>query len=144
MKLGRDYLIQLQSRKFTRSFYRLSSAKSIEHEFRGQFGHPTSYAFVRFDCAPDDELSFEARALWPTNVPEEYRRELELAIAEAIADALLVGVYPHTGCALTLVEVRYNEIGSSVAAFMEATKSAMVQLITDCWEIAKRSRKVAG
>jgi len=101
----------------------------VQHEFRSQFGHPSSCAFVRFECAPADDLSFESRAFWPSTVSEGDRTQVELGIAEAVADVLLEGVNEHSGCAIVLVDVRWDDVGSSVAAFMKATKSAMQQLV---------------
>jgi hypothetical protein len=71
-------------------------------------------------------------------VSDDCRLELERGIAEAVADVLLEGLYQHTGCAVTLIEIRYDEIGSSVAAFMRATKSAMQELLTREWRIVIR------
>lgn len=38
-------------------------------------------------------------------------------MAEAVADVVLERLYQHTDCTVTLIDVRYDEIGSSVAAF---------------------------
>jgi len=113
----------------------------VEYEFRGQFGHPSSYAFVRFECATADDLSFQVRASWPPTVSEGDRTRVELGIAEAVADTLLEGIYQYSGCAIVLVDVRWDDVGSSVAAFMRATKSAMQQLLAGDWEIVLRSEK---
>jgi hypothetical protein len=121
VRLNRCELERLRDAKRSRHFYRLESSTHVEHEFRGNFGHPSSYAFVRFACELADDLSFEARASWPSTVSDDCRLELERGIAEAVADVLLEGLYQHTGCAVTLIEIRYDEIGSSVAAFMRAT-----------------------
>jgi hypothetical protein len=101
----------------------------VEHEFRGQLGHPSSYAFVRFECAPADDLSFQVRASWPSTVSQGDRTHADLGIAEGVADILLEGLYQYSGCAIVLVDVRWDDVGSSVAAFMKATKSAMQQLV---------------
>jgi hypothetical protein len=95
---------------------------------------------VRFECAPADELSFEAQVLWPPTALGEGPR-FERAIAESVADELLAGVYQHSGCAVTLVEVRYDEVGSSEAAFMSAAKAAMQDLLGGDWKIVIRPRK---
>jgi translation elongation factor EF-G len=63
----------------------------------------------------------------------EYQNKLEIAIAEAVADVLLEGVFQHSGCTVTLMEVRYDDIGSSEAAFMKAAKSAMQSLLANKW-----------
>jgi hypothetical protein len=96
----------------------------VEHEFRHpHFGHPSTYAFVRFACNPANDLSFEARTSWPSTVPDDYRPQVERAMAEAVADVVLERLYQHTDCTVTLIDVRYDEIGSSVAAFTSAAKS---------------------
>jgi hypothetical protein len=136
----RDDLERLRDDKRSRNFYRLESVRTVQHEFRGQFGHPSSYAYVRFECAPADDLSFEARVSWPPSALGEGPR-FERVIAESVADELLAGVYQHSGCAVTLVEIRYDEVGSSEAAFMRAAKAAMQDLLGGDWEIVIRSRK---
>jgi len=141
VRLNRNELEKLRDAKYSRNFYRLESSTHVEHEFRHpHFGHPSTYAFVRFACDPADDLSFEARASWPSTVRDDYRLELERAIAEAVADVLLEGLYQHTGCAVTLTDIRYDEICSSVASFMWATKSAMQELLTRQWKIVIRHK----
>src|SRR2546422_8862687 len=97
--------------KRSRAFWRLSSSQVVDHEFRGQFGHPTSYAFVQFECAPANELSFESRTAWPSTVSKEHRVKLERAVAGTVADVLPKGVYQHSGCTGVLVNARYDEVG---------------------------------
>lgn len=144
VRLNRNELEKLQDAKRSRNFYRLASSTQVEHEFRHpHFGHPSTYAFVRFACDPADDLSFESRTSWPSTVSDDYRPELERAIAEAVADVLLEGLYQHTGCAITLINVRYDEIGSSVAAFMRAANSAMRELLTREWKVVIRPEKQA-
>jgi|SRR5215469_15538120 len=139
LRLDRNGLEKLRDTKRSRNFYRLASPVTVEHEFRSQFGHPSSYAYVRFECTPADDLSFETRASWPSAVSEGDRAQVELAVAETIADALLEGVYQHSGCAIVLVDVRWDDVGSSEAAFMKATESAMQQLAASPWKIVLRS-----
>jgi hypothetical protein len=144
VRLNRNELEELRDAKYSRNFYRFESSTHVEHEFRHpHFGHPSTYAFVRFACDPADDLSFEARASWPSTVPADYRLELERAIAEAVADVLLEGLYQHTGCAVTLIEIRYDEICSSVASFMWATKSAMQELLTRQWKVVIRNKEAS-
>jgi len=64
-----------------------------------------------------------------------------LGIAEPVADVLLEGVTEHSGCTIVLVEVRWDDVGSSVTAFMKATESAMQQLLAADWEIVLRSAR---
>src|SRR5215469_10151092 len=52
---------------------------AVQHEFRSHFGHPSSRAFVRFECAPADDLSFEISTvglLGPPQYPTEIARRL--------------------------------------------------------------------
>lgn len=130
-RLDRDALEKLRDTKRGRKSLRLNSSETVEHEFRAF--EPPRYAYVRFECGPADDLSFEVRALWPPTVTDSYRRDLELAAAEGVADVLLEGVYQHSGCRVVLADVRYDEIESSVAAFMKAAASAMRSLLSKKW-----------
>jgi hypothetical protein len=142
MRLTQTELAILQrDAKFSRNYYRLAARTSVEHELRRQFGHPSSYAFVRFDCVPGDELIFEAAVSWPESVTPSYRVVLERAIAEGVADGLLDDLYPHSGCTVTLVETRYDEIGSSEAAFLWAAARAMTSLKQQKWNIVTKPRE---
>ncbi len=73
--------------------------------------------------------------MWPSTVSKEYRAKLERAVAEAVADVLLEGVDQHSGCTVVLMEVRYDEVGSSEAAFMKAAKAAIRELLATKWAI---------
>jgi hypothetical protein len=133
--LDRNALEGLRDHKRLRNFYRLEMPIVVEHEFRGaQYGHPSTFAFARFECSPADDLSFDADASWPSSVYENEQESLECAIGESIADTLLSGIYQHSGCRVTLVEVRWDDICSSVAAFMNATGFAMQKLLTARWK----------
>lgn len=109
---------------------RLDAPCSRQHEYRGtQFGHPSTYAFVRFDCVPADSFAFETQAAWPDSLTPDYCALLEAAMAAAIVDVLLAGAeHPHMGCRLTCVEVKWDEIASSERAFYRATRDAMISL----------------
>jgi hypothetical protein len=138
--LHRDGLEGLRSRKRRRPSYRLDTFTTVEYEYRGaQYGHPSTYAFVRFECAPADKLSFQARTSWPSAVSDDYGIALELAIAEGVADVLLDDTYQHSGCAVTLVEIRYDEICNSERAFMIAAKGAMQHLLNAKWNTKSQS-----
>lgn len=141
-RFDRDGLEKLRNEKRSRNFYRLETPRTVEHEFRGRFGHPSSYAYVRFECAPRDDLSFEARVSWPPTALGEGPK-FERAIAESVADELLAGDFQHSGCAVTLVEVRYDEVGSSAVAFMRAAKAAMQDLLIGNWKIVFRPQKAS-
>ena len=129
---------RLRDTKRSRPFWRLTLPQAVDHEFRGQLGHPSSYAYVQFECAPADDLSFESKAIWPFSVSKEEQTKLEIAVAEAVADTLLEGICQHSGCRVVLLEVRYDDIGSSQGAFMNAAKAAMHRLLETKWTITPR------
>jgi len=129
--------------KRKRNYHRLANPAIVEHEFNGQYGHPSSYAFVRFECSPSDELSFEVAMRWPESIPAGYVQRLECAIAEGVADALLDGLYPHTGCRVALVDIRYDNLGSSEAAFLWSATAAARKLLSEQWTIVIRPRNDA-
>jgi hypothetical protein len=139
--MDRNDLEDLRTRKRERNFYRLESTTSVQYEYQGSnWGHPSTYAFVKFECVPADDLSFGVRISWPSTVDDGYGTALELAVAEGVADVLLDGLYQHSGCALTLTEVGYNDICSSEAAFNFAARNAMQQLLKAKWtSIARNS-----
>ena len=136
MHFSQTQLITLQREaKLARNYYQLAEPVSVKHEFCHRLGHPSSYAFVRFDCSPATELSFESVASWPDSVPADYRLALERAIAEGVTDTLFEGLYPKRGCTVRLMEVRYDEIGSSEAVFLWAATRAMQDLKNREWKI---------
>ena len=132
-RLDRNALERLRDPKRSLSFWRLETFQVVDNEFNGRFGESSSYAFVQFECVPADDLSFEARATWPSGVAKDHQAKLEMAVAEGVADTLLEGVHQHSGCTIVLVAVRYDEIGGSEAAFMNAAKSAMQSLLAAKW-----------
>jgi len=139
-RLDRDALEKLREVKRFRSFWRLNTSETVEHEFRRQLGPRASYAYVRFECIPADDLSFQVQASWPSTVLSGYDRKLELAVAEGVADVLLADIFQHSGCTVVLVDVRYDEIASSEAAFMNASAFAMRDLLSKKWIPVGRPR----
>jgi hypothetical protein len=141
VRLDRNALEGLLNRKRSHNCYRLATTTVVEHEYRGtQYGHPSSYAFARFECAPADELSFQSRASWPTTLDKDERIGLEYAMAECVADVLLRGIYQHSGCAITLIEVRWDDTGSGEAAFTKADDRAMQDLLAADWKIITKQK----
>jgi hypothetical protein len=139
--MDRWQLEELRKRKRDRHFGRLQAATTIEYEYGSmRLGRPSSYAFVKFACAPANDLSFDSEAVWPPSVDAEESKRFELAIAEGVADVLLDGLYQNSGCVLTLTEVRYDEVGSSEAAFMKAAREAMSRLLNEKWTLCSRDR----
>jgi hypothetical protein len=61
-------------------------------------------------------------------------------VAQCVADVLLRGIYQHSGCTVTLIEVRSDDTGSSEAAFMKAADRAMQDLLVADWKIVTRQK----
>ena len=113
-----------------RNFYRLEKPLLVEYEYRHRFGHPSSYAYVQFECKSAETLVFASSATWNETLSSDYVAALERAVCEAIVDGLIAtSIYPYRGCSLTLCQIKWDDVGSSEAAFYLATKSAMAQLI---------------
>ncbi len=125
-----------------RNFYRLEEPLSVEYEYRHQFGHPSSYAYVYFECESAEQLRFESVAHWGESLSPNYVAALESVIGEAIVDALMcISTLPYRGCLLKLCGIKWDDVGSSEAAFYEATKMAMKELVK-CgrWKIETNNR----
>ena len=115
--------------KTSQNYMRLLEAIDIEHEFKGQFGHPSSYARVAFRVKPAEELSLEFEANWPAAFDSIYTLRIQHSIAEAVLDGLFIDLhFPHRGCALTLTTLGWDEIGGSEVAVRKATSKAMEKL----------------
>jgi len=112
----------------------------IEYEFKTQMGHPSSYAYVRFDCQPAHELSFQSTATWPTDLSAEWITSFEAGVSDGVVEGLLcsLSLIPFIGCSLTLVEIKYDEVSSSPYSFYRATRRAMTDFTKDTlhrWQI---------
>ena len=92
--------------------------------------HPSNYAAVRFQCEPADALGFTAEAPWPTHLGITYQADLERAIGCGLVDRLMNTFYPYRGCALTLIDVGWDDVMSSEMAFYRAAAGAMDELMT--------------
>ena len=104
---------------------------SVEYEYVGRLGHPSSYGLVKFECEPQPELSFKSSAEWPESVggPTSVRT-IEDFIAEGVVDGLVSGSStPYSGVGLNLVAVRFDDVNSDAHAYYKATKGAMTELI---------------
>lgn len=125
-------------------YYRLAESCLIEYEFRGpRRGHPSNYALVKFSCEPADRLEFHSVAEWPNldHGPDIYGHEQ--AIRTAIVDELFCRSYTSfkSGCSFTLLEIAYDDVSSSPAAFYWATAAAVAELVkTKEWKIQPVSR----
>ncbi len=121
----------LQS-KTSGGFYKLEESFLVEYEFCGRFGHPSSYAYVSFECNPSENLCFISDALGTLNLSAHYTAKLEQAICIAVVDGLMNNsIYTYRGCALNLNEVKWDNVGSSEAAFYKATKEAIKKLVDE-------------
>jgi hypothetical protein len=119
---------------------RLDAPCSVEHEYQGkQWGHPSTYAFVRFECTPAESLAFDMRAQWPPHLTADYCEQLRDAMSAAIVDALLATDHPHLGCSVTCTEVKWDDIASSEVAVYLATRAAMTDLREkEKWSLIQR------
>lgn len=116
---------------------RLIAPCTVEHEYRGkQWGHPSTYAYVRFECAPAQELVFEMRGEWPHGLASDYCRLLHDAMSAAIVDVLVTTDDPHMGCSLSCSAVKWDDVTSSERSFYLATKAAMTALREREWSPA--------
>jgi hypothetical protein len=112
------------------NYRRLVEPFECDYEFKGQFGHPSSYAYVRFRALPADDLSFETNVIWPEDFDPDYTQRIVHAIAEAIIDGLIAipDSYPFRGCHLELVGFKWDSVGGSEAAVRKATSKALEDL----------------
>lgn len=122
------------------SYWRLKESVMLEYEFKGaQFGHPSTYAFVRFEIVPSEELCFDSIIDWTPHTFSDGSAELhEVLICEAIVDGLVCNsTTPYSGCSLKLIDIKYDEVSSSPAAFYKATKAVLAELIKiGKWDLA--------
>jgi hypothetical protein len=115
---------------------RLDAPCSIEHEYRGkQWGHPSTYAFVRFECTPANDLVFKMGTTWPVHLEADYCRRLQDAMCAAIVDGLVGTEVPHVGCSLICTEVKWDDVASSEMSFYRATRAAMTALCERKWSL---------
>jgi hypothetical protein len=121
------------------SHWLLKDSLILEHEFKGaRFGHPSTYAFVRFEITPSEELAFESAVDWTQYAFLQGSEELhETLICEAIVDGLVCdSTTPFSGCSLKLTSIKYDEYSSSPVAFYKATKEVLKELIkTGRWDL---------
>jgi hypothetical protein len=121
---------------------RLVAPCTVEHEFQGkQWGHPSTYAYVRFECAPAEQLAFEMRSGWPRQLTADYCQRLHDAMSAAIVDVLVATDDPHTGCSLSCVDVKWDDVTSSEQAFYRATRAAMTALCEQEWTPARTTNE---
>jgi hypothetical protein len=121
------------------SYWYLKEPIILEYEFKGgRMGHPSNYAFVRFEVNPSESLSFQSTVSWDAGQPNDISL-YESLVCEAIVDGLICNsTTPFTGCSLNLVAVKEDEVSSSPGAFYKATKKVMADLIeTGKWGLSQ-------
>ncbi len=120
---------------FTQFWY-LDKSQTVEFEFKKIHGPRSSYAFVRFDCNPSTHLSFNSNNVFDSKLSPDWIKLFEASICEAIVDSLICNsLTPYFGCELNLIQIKYDEVGSSEDSFYKATKEAMKELIiTSDWK----------
>jgi hypothetical protein len=137
--MGQELILEewLRRKLSFRHYWRLREPNAVDYEYKERLGHPSSYAYVRFECQPAERLSFSSTASWPNGLTADWVSEFEASICEGIVDGLVcVSVTPFSGCSLNLVSIKYDEVSSSGAAFYKATKGAMAEFIkTSRWDV---------
>jgi hypothetical protein len=68
------------------------------------------------------------QAHWPEHPPSAYCTDLERAIGHALIDSLAAAYYPYRGCAVTLIDVGWDDVMGSEMAFYHATRGPMDEL----------------
>jgi hypothetical protein len=61
-------------------------------------------------------------------------------MSAAIVDVLVATDYPHVGCSLLCVEVKWDDVASSERAFYRATRAAMTMLCERKWILALKEK----
>lgn len=119
-----------QAKLSHKNIRRLNNPLNCEYEFK-KFGcNPSNYAYVKFECIPENKFEYNSIARWPKDVPANEKSYLEQAIIEAIIDLLVSeSNEPLTGCSITLTHVKCSPEGSSYNAFYLATQKAIAQLV---------------
>lgn len=112
---------------------RLREPIDVEFEFRGdRMGHPSNFAGVQFRCEPAEELSFISTPSWSPTLSSSYIAGLEEAILVGLLDILIAEEFsPHSGCSITLTDVRWDDVSSSERAFYIASMGAAKKLMVD-------------
>lgn len=142
-----ELLANWASQKISSNYQCLTTPIEVEFEFKGIFGHPSSYAYVKFEAEPAKELSFGTSVKWPEEFSPEYTRRIQDAVAEAIVDGLLAreNEYPYRGCSLRLVEFGWDSVGGSERAVHRATVKAIELLRTNAsWQLSTGNYRSYG
>jgi Elongation factor G, domain IV len=139
MEQNRLFEDWLQRKLNHHHYFHLREPMTVDYEYKTALGHPSSYAYVRFDCQPAHELTFQSTAKWPSDLSPEWIDALEGAVTDAVVDGLVCSSWtPFIGCSITLVESKHDEISSSPESFYRATRAAMVEFTKDTlrrWQI---------
>jgi hypothetical protein len=113
--------------KTTCNYHALESPHEVEYEFKGRYGHPSSYAYVKLRAEPATELGFAVAVEWPEEFDAEYAERIQNAVGEAVVDGLISApnTYPYRGCHVQLIGFRWDRVGGSEAAVARATSKAI-------------------
>ncbi len=113
--------------KTTCNYHVLEVLHEVEFEFKGRYGHPSSYAYVKLRAEPATELSFTVSVEWPDEFDAEYAVRIQDTVAEAVVDGLIASpnTSPYRGCHVQLVGFRWDSVGGSEVAVARATSKAI-------------------
>ena len=132
----RELIENWVEQKRSRNFRRLRAGRIAEFEFLGpEYGHPSSYGYVKINARPNEDLAVEFDIEWPAEFDATYTKRIRRSIGEAIVDALFSTQYPHRGCRLRLIDFKWDAVGSSEVAVYVATLKAIQRLMVEGeWE----------
>lgn len=123
------------------AIWQLGNAVTTSYEHRRATCGPSGYAFVSLRCEPSEALALTSAAEWPTRLSAGYVNSLKRAIAVGVVDALVARDYLSAyTCAVTLVEIGWDDVQSGELAFYRATKAALSKVIGDAsvWRLVER------
>lgn len=110
----------------------LQKPLEVEHTYRGpQFGHSSTFAYVRLRCEPAPELAFTVEAWPPADVEQQEWEQFCDGIAVAMVNGLMCAPeVPHSRVHVTLAEARCDGMMSNRSSFYRATRGALDTLLT--------------
>lgn len=132
----RELIENWGEQKLSHPFWRLRAGRIVEFEFIGDFGHPSSYGFVKFDAQPHENLVLEFDVEWPAEFSATYSMRIIHSIGEAVVDALCTTETPRRGCRLRLIDFKWDAVGGSEVSVYKTTLIAMQRLVVEGeWEL---------
>jgi hypothetical protein len=125
-----------RDQKLSHNFWQLRAGRIVEFEFLGQYGHPSSYGYVKFDAQPHHRLVVEFDVEWPAEFGATYTKRIINSIGEGVVDGLCVTEMPRRGCRLRLIAFKWDAVGGSEVAVYKTTQKAMQRLVSEGeWEL---------